>query len=42
MCINWYFDRMVPDLPLPTYGKGTQLVLFTNVKDLALLLALLL
>mmetsp|Transcript_27355 Transcript_27355/g.30264 ORF Transcript_27355/g.30264 Transcript_27355/m.30264 type:complete len:389 (-) Transcript_27355:86-1252(-) len=37
--IDWYFDRIVRDLPLPIPGDGTQLVSLTNAEDVASLLA---
>mmetsp|Transcript_17533 Transcript_17533/g.39617 ORF Transcript_17533/g.39617 Transcript_17533/m.39617 type:complete len:228 (-) Transcript_17533:78-761(-) len=37
--IDWYFDRIVRELPLPIPGDGTQLVSLTNAEDVAALLA---
>eukprot|EP00558_Chaetoceros_sp_UNC1202_P004216 CAMPEP_0197250010 /NCGR_PEP_ID=MMETSP1429-20130617/50639_1 /TAXON_ID=49237 /ORGANISM="Chaetoceros sp., Strain UNC1202" /LENGTH=293 /DNA_ID=CAMNT_0042711735 /DNA_START=33 /DNA_END=914 /DNA_ORIENTATION=- len=37
--IDWYFDRLVRDLPLPIPGDGTQKVSLTNSEDVASLLA---
>ena len=37
--IDWYFDRLVRDLPLPIPGDGTQRVSLTNSEDVASLLA---
>jgi len=37
--IDWYFDRLVRDLPLPIPGDGTQKVSLTNAEDVASLLA---
>jgi len=37
--IDWYFDRLVTDLPLPIPGDGKQLVSLTNSEDVASLLA---
>lgn len=36
--IDWYFDRLVRDLPLPIPGDGTQKVSLTNSVDVASLL----
>lgn len=38
-CSDYFFDRLVRDLPVPIPGDGTQLVSLTNSKDVALLLA---
>lgn len=37
--IDWYFDRLVRELPLPIPGDGTQKVSLTNSEDVASLLA---
>jgi nucleoside-diphosphate-sugar epimerase len=37
--IDWYFDRLVRDLPLPIPGDGTQKVSLTNSEDVAAILA---
>lgn len=37
--IDWYFDRLVRELPLPIPGDGTQQVSLTNSQDVASLLA---
>lgn len=37
--IDWYFDRLVRDLPLPIPGDGKQKVSLTNSEDVASLLA---
>ena len=37
--IDWYFDRLVREAPLPIPGDGTQLVSLTNAEDVASLLA---
>lgn len=37
--IDWYFDRICRDLPLPIPGDGTQKVSLTNSEDVASLLA---
>jgi len=37
--IDWYFDRLVKQLPLPIPGDGTQKVSLTNSEDVASLLA---
>jgi nucleoside-diphosphate-sugar epimerase len=37
--IDWYFDRLVRELPLPIPGDGTQKVSLTNAQDVATLLA---
>lgn len=37
--IDWYFDRLVRNLPLPIPGDGQQLVSLTNSEDVASLLA---
>lgn len=37
--IDWYFDRIVRELPLPIPGDGTQKVSLTNSEDVASLLA---
>ena len=37
--IDWYFDRLVRELPLPIPGDGKQLVSLTNSEDVASLLA---
>jgi nucleoside-diphosphate-sugar epimerase len=37
--IDWYFDRLVRDLPLPIPGDGTQKVSLTNSEDVASILA---
>lgn len=37
--IDWYFDRIVRDLPLPIPGDGSQKVSLTNSEDVASLLA---
>jgi nucleoside-diphosphate-sugar epimerase len=37
--IDWYFDRLVRDLPLPIPGDGTQKVSLTNSEDVATILA---
>jgi hypothetical protein len=37
--IDWYFDRLVRNLPLPIPGDGTQKVSLTNSQDVASLLA---
>jgi len=37
--IDWYFDRLVRDLPLPIPADGTQKVSLTNSEDVASLLA---
>jgi len=37
--IDWYFDRLCRDLPLPIPGDGTQKVSLTNAEDVASLLA---
>ncbi|CAB9528068.1 NAD dependent epimerase/dehydratase family [Seminavis robusta] len=37
--IDWYFDRLVRDLPLPIPADGTQKVSLTNAEDVASLLA---
>ena len=36
--IDWYFDRLVRELPLPIPSPGTQKVSLTNSKDVATLL----
>lgn len=36
--IDWYFDRLVRDLPLPIPGDGTQKVSLTNSEDVASIL----
>ncbi|KAL3925907.1 MAG: hypothetical protein SGILL_000084 [Bacillariaceae sp.] len=36
--IDWYFDRLVRDLPLPIPSPGTQKVSLTNARDVATLL----
>lgn len=37
--IDWYFDRLVRDLPLPIPADGTQKVSLTNSEDVASILA---
>ncbi|KAL7572704.1 hypothetical protein ACA910_008977 [Epithemia clementina (nom. ined.)] len=37
--LDWYFDRLVRDLPLPIPGDGTQLVSLTHAEDVASILA---
>jgi nucleoside-diphosphate-sugar epimerase len=37
--IDWYFDRLVRELPLPIPGDGTQKLSLTNAEDVASLLA---
>ena len=37
--IDWYFDRLVRNLPLPIPGDGSQMVSLTNSEDVASLLA---
>mmetsp|Transcript_21546 Transcript_21546/g.32897 ORF Transcript_21546/g.32897 Transcript_21546/m.32897 type:complete len:393 (-) Transcript_21546:91-1269(-) len=37
--IDWYFDRLVRDLPLPIPNDGNQMVSLTNSEDVASLLA---
>jgi nucleoside-diphosphate-sugar epimerase len=37
--IDWYFDRLCRDLPLPIPGDGTQKVSLTNSEDVASLLS---
>jgi Nucleoside-diphosphate-sugar epimerases len=37
--IDWYFDRLCRELPLPIPGDGTQKVSLTNSEDVASLLA---
>lgn len=37
--IDWYFDRLVRDLPLPIPNDGTQKVSLTSSQDVAFLLA---
>lgn len=37
--VDWYFDRLARDLPLPIPGDGTQKVSLTNAEDVASLLA---
>eukprot|EP00550_Attheya_septentrionalis_P007764 CAMPEP_0198282354 /NCGR_PEP_ID=MMETSP1449-20131203/2191_1 /TAXON_ID=420275 /ORGANISM="Attheya septentrionalis, Strain CCMP2084" /LENGTH=380 /DNA_ID=CAMNT_0043978595 /DNA_START=10 /DNA_END=1152 /DNA_ORIENTATION=+ len=37
--IDWYFDRIVRDLPVPIPGDGTQKVSLTNSEDVASILA---
>lgn len=37
--LDWYFDRIVRDLPLPIPEDGSQLVSLTNSEDVASLLA---
>jgi nucleoside-diphosphate-sugar epimerase len=37
--IDWYFDRLVRELPLPIPGDGTQKVSLTNSEDVASILA---
>jgi len=37
--IDWYFDRLVRELPLPIPGDGTQKVSLTNSEDVAAILA---
>jgi nucleoside-diphosphate-sugar epimerase len=37
--IDWYFDRLVRELPLPIPGDGTQKVSLTNCEDVASLLS---
>lgn len=37
--IDWYFDRLVRDLPLPIPADGTQVVSLTNSEDVASILA---
>lgn len=37
--IDWYFDRLVRDLPLPIPGDGKQKVSLTNSKDVAAILS---
>ena len=37
--IDWYFDRLVRDLPLPIPGDGTQKVSLTNSEDVAAILS---
>ena len=37
--LDWYFDRLVRDLPLPIPEDGTQLVSLTNSEDVASILA---
>lgn len=37
--IDWYFDRLVRELPLPIPADGTQKVSLTNCEDVASLLA---
>lgn len=37
--IDWYFDRLVRDLPLPIPDEGTQKVSLTNAEDVADILA---
>ena len=37
--LDWYFDRLVRDLPLPIPSPGTQKVSLTNSKDVASLLS---
>ena len=37
--LDWYFDRLVRDLPLPIPADGTQKVSLTNSQDVASLLA---
>jgi nucleoside-diphosphate-sugar epimerase len=37
--IDWYFDRIVRDLPLPIPGDGTQKVSLTNSEDVASIFA---
>ena len=37
--IDWYFDRLVRELPLPIPGDGTQKVSLTNSEDVAEILA---
>jgi len=37
--IDWFFDRIVRDLPLPIPGDGTQKVSLTNSQDVAAVLA---
>lgn len=37
--VDWYFDRIVRDLPLPIPGDGTQKVSLTNSEDVASILA---
>mmetsp|Transcript_27097 Transcript_27097/g.74718 ORF Transcript_27097/g.74718 Transcript_27097/m.74718 type:complete len:383 (+) Transcript_27097:48-1196(+) len=37
--LDWFFDRLVRELPLPIPGDGTQLVSLTNSEDVASLLA---
>jgi nucleoside-diphosphate-sugar epimerase len=37
--IDWYFDRIIRNLPLPIPGDGTQKVSLTNSEDVASLLA---
>jgi len=37
--VDWYFDRIVRDLPLPIPGDGSQKVSLTNSEDVASLLA---
>jgi nucleoside-diphosphate-sugar epimerase len=37
--IDWYFDRIVRDLPVPIPGDGTQKVSLTNSQDVASVLA---
>jgi nucleoside-diphosphate-sugar epimerase len=33
--VDWYFDRLVRELPLPIPGDGTQKVSLTNSEDVA-------
>ena len=37
--LDWYFDRVTRDLPLPIPGDGTQTVSLTNSEDVASILA---
>jgi hypothetical protein len=37
--IDWYFDRLVREVPLPIPGDGTQKVSLTNAEDVAEILA---
>jgi nucleoside-diphosphate-sugar epimerase len=37
--IDWYFDRLVRELPLPIPGDGKQMVSLTNSEDVAAILA---
>jgi hypothetical protein len=37
--IDWYFDRLVRELPIPIPGDGTQKVSLTNSEDVAAILA---